>query len=220
MWDGVGGPLRERGWDVLAPTLPVGAERRTMAEWAEDVFVIADGTLIPVGVSVGGYLSFELWRRAPERVAALVLCDTRATPEPDEGMEGRARSIETLRAGGPAALWADMEDRVLGASADREVRGRAREIVLGRDPEELVATVEAIRDRPDSRETVGSISAPALVVVGEEDRFLPVADAAALATALPEGRLRVVPAAGHVPPLERPEAFTAILSAFLEEVTA
>ena len=61
---------------------------------------------------------------------------------------------------------------------------------------------------------------PALVVVGEEDAIVPLADAAALANALPMGRLRAIPQCGHVPPLERPEAFAAVVSSFLEEVGA
>jgi pimeloyl-ACP methyl ester carboxylesterase len=78
--------------------------------------------------------------------------------------------------------------------------------------------VEAIRDRPDSTETVATISAPTLVVVGEEDAMVPLADAAALANALPHGRLRAIPRAGHLTPLERPEAFAAVVTAFLDEV--
>ena len=218
MWDDVRGRLGDDGRAVLAPTLPVSAGRRTMGEWAEDVLGLTEADLVPVGVSMGGYLAFELWRRAPGRILALVLADTRAQGEPAEGRETRDRTIAEIRAGGPAALWRGLEDRVLAAGASREVRECARELVLGREPADLTAMVEAIRDRPDSTETVATISAPALVVVGEEDAMVPLADAAALANALPQGRLRAIPGAGHLAPLERPEAFAAVVSGFLNEV--
>lgn len=217
MWDVVRDGLAERGDAVLAPTLPVSADRRTLADWAEDVLGLTEERIVPIGVSVGGYLSFELWRRAPGRIAELVLCDTRAGPEPEDGRASRERTIATIRAGGPGALWRETEDRVLAPSASGDVRERARAIALDRDPEALVATVEAIRDRPDSAGTLATISVPTLVVAGEDDRIVPLAEAAALASAIPDGRLRTIPQAGHLPPLERPQAFTAVLTAFLEE---
>ena len=189
-----------------------------MGEWAEDVLALTDSAVVPIGASMGGYLAFELWRRASERIPALVLADTRAQAESAEGREGRDRTIAEICDGGAEALWRGLEDRVLAAGASREVRDRARELALSKEPYELVAAVEAIRDRPDSTETVAEITAPALVVVGEEDALVPLADAAALANALPEGRLRSIPGAGHLAPLERPESFAAVVAAFLDEV--
>jgi 3-oxoadipate enol-lactonase len=219
MWGEVRGRLAERGGrPVLAPTLPVSPGRRTMGEWADDVLGLTDAEMIPVGVSMGGYLVFELWRRASERIPALVLADTRAQGESAEGRETRNRTIAEIREGGAAALWRGLEDRVLAAGASRQVRDRARQLALSRDPAELTAMVEAIRDRPDSTETVATITSPTLVVVGEEDAIVPLADAATLANELPEGRLRTIPGAGHLAPLERPEAFVAVVSAFLDEV--
>jgi pimeloyl-ACP methyl ester carboxylesterase len=219
MWDGIRARLGGSR-TVVAPTLPLSASRRTMGQWAEDVLALTDAPVLPIGASMGGYLAFELWRRAAERIPAIVLADTRAQAESPEGREGRERTIAEIRAGGADALWRGLEDRVLAAGASREVRERARELALGRKPDELVAAVEAIRDRPDSTDTVATISAPALVVVGEEDAIVPLADAAALANALPHGRLRSIPGAGHLAPLERPEAFAAVVSAFLAEVDA
>ncbi|HEX2506279.1 MAG TPA: alpha/beta hydrolase [Gaiellaceae bacterium] len=216
MWEDV--RARLPGRPVLAPTLPLPPDAGTMEEWADDVLALTEAPVVPVGVSMGGYLAFELWRRASERVPALVLADTRAEPEPAEGRETRDRTIVEIREGGADALWRGLEDRVLAPGAPRGVRGRARELALGRDPDDLVAMVEAIRDRADSSGTVATIDVPALVVVGEEDALVPLADAGGLANALPGGRLRVIPGAGHLAPLERPESFAAVVSAFLDEV--
>ena len=218
MWDEVVPPLGARGLRTASPTLPVSPERRNLGSWAEDVLGAVEGSFVPVGVSVGGYLSFELWRRAPDRVTALVLCDTRAGAESAEGRAGRERTIATIRSRGPEAVWRELEDRVLSPAASRDVRERAAAIAASREPEELVATVEAIRDRPDSSSTLATISVPALVVNGEDDAIVPLAEAAALASAIPGARLRAIPQAGHLAPFERPAAFAAAVGAFLEDV--
>ncbi len=220
MWEGVRERLAARGREVVGPTLPLPAGTRSLGEWADEVLGLTEGPVVPVGVSMGGYLALELWRRAAGRIPALVLAGTRAAGETDDGRKVRERTIAEIRAGGPEALWRGLEDRVLAPGASREVRDRTRELALGREPDDLVAMAEAIRDRPDSTDTAAEISAPALVVAGEEDAIVPLADAAALATALPRGRLRAIPGAGHLPPLERPEAFGAVVSAFLDEVGA
>ena len=217
MWDEVGPSLGARGVRTVAPTLPVSPGRRDLGSWAEDVLRTIDGSFVLVGVSVGGYLTFELWRRAPDRSTALVLCDTRAEAESDEGRAGRERTIATIRSGGSEAVWRELEDRVLSPTASREVRERARAIAASREPEALVATVEAIRDRLDSTSTLGTISVPALVVNGEDDAIVPLAEAAALANGIPGARLRAIPQAGHLAPFERPEAFTAAVAAFVED---
>src|SRR5687767_7699648 len=92
MWDGTRAGLGEVvGVD---PTLPPGGGGRTLSGWAAAVLGRVEGEIVPVGVSMGGYLAFELWRQAPERISALVLSDTRAGPETDDGRAGRERTIE------------------------------------------------------------------------------------------------------------------------------
>ena len=84
----------------------------------------------------------------------------------------------------------------------------------------LVAVQETIRDRVDSRPTLPTIDVPVLVLVGDEDRLTPPADAEAMAAALPNARLTRIAGAGHLAPLERPDAVAAELLAFLEEVAS
>jgi 3-oxoadipate enol-lactonase len=223
-------PLDARMWDetrrelgevtLVAPTLPPEGGGRTLSGWAGAVLGLVEGEVVPVGVSMGGYLAFELWRQAPERISGLVLSDTRAGPETDEGRAGRERTIELIREHGAAGLWEEMEPKLFSPSAKPEVVERARSLALGRDPVDLVTCVEVIRDRPDSRPTLPTIDVPALVLVGEKDELTPPSEAAAIASGIPGAKLVVIPESGHLPPLERPEAFLASLRALLAEVGA
>jgi len=81
-----------------------------------------------------------------------------------------------------------------------------------------VGALQALRDRPDSRRTLGTISVPTLVVVGDEDTLTPTSEARAIAEALPPAarvRLEIIAGAGHVPCVERPSATTHALADFL-----
>jgi 3-oxoadipate enol-lactonase len=205
---------------TAAPTLPPAGGGRALSGWAAAVLRLVEGDLVPVGVSMGGYLAFELWRQAPERISALVLSDTRAGSETDEGRVGRERTIELIRARGAAGLWEEMEPKLFSPAADPEMVERARSVALARDPDDLVACVEAIRDRPDSRPTLPTIDVPTLVLVGERDELTPPPEAAAIASGIPGAKLVSIPESGHLPPLERPGAFLASLRAHLAEVGA
>jgi 3-oxoadipate enol-lactonase len=223
-------PLDARMWDetraelgevaVVAPTLPPEGGGRTLSGWAAAVLGLVEGEIVPVGVSMGGYLAFELWRQAPERISGLVLSDTRAGPETDEGRAGRERTIELIREHGAVGLWGEMQPKLFSPSAKPEVVERARSLALGRHPVDLVTCVEVIRDRPDSRPTLPTIDVPALVLVGETDELTPPPEAAAIASGIPGAKLVAIPESGHLPPLERPEAFLASLRPLLAEVGA
>lgn len=218
MWDETRAELGEVA--VVAPTLPPEGGGRTLSGWAAAVLGLVEGEIVPVGVSMGGYLAFELWRQAPERISGLVLSDTRAGPETDEGRAGRDRTIELIGEHGADGLWKEMEPKLFSPAAEPEVMARVRSIALDRSPSDLVTCVEAIRDRPDSRSTLPTIDVPTLVVVGEKDELTPPHEAAAIASGIAGAKLVTIPESGHLPPLERPRAFLSSLRALLAEVGA
>ena len=218
MWDETRRELE--GVAVLAPSLPPEGGGRTLSGWAAAVLGLVEGEIVPVGVSMGGYLAFELWRQAPERISGLVLSDTRAGPETDEGRGGRERTIELIREHGAVGLWGEMEPKLFSPAAEPEVVALARSIALDRSQDDLVTCLEAIRDRPDSRPTLPTIDVPTLVVVGENDELTPPHEAAAIASGIAGAKLVTIPESGHLPPLERPGAFLASLRALLAEVGA
>jgi pimeloyl-ACP methyl ester carboxylesterase len=218
MWDGVRPALDEAGYAVEAPTLPGEQIELGFEAWARRLLAALEGPFVPVGSSMGGYLAFELWRRVGERIPALALVGTRATPDTDEQRAARDDSIMLLGEGGHEPFWAGLAPRVLAGGADPAVMARARELACEQPLTALVATQETIRDRPDSRPTLATVDVPVLVLVGEEDVLTPPADSEAMASALPDARLVRVPGAGHLLPLERPDVVAEELLRFLEDV--
>jgi pimeloyl-ACP methyl ester carboxylesterase len=168
---------------------------------------------------MGGYLAFELWRQAPERIAALGLLDTRATPDTPEQRTARDDAIRLLGEAGREAFWDDLAPRLFSANADPAVVARARELALEQPVTGLVAAQETIRDRPDSRPTLATIDVPVLVLVGEEDGLTPPEDSEAMAAAIDGARLVRIPGAGHLSPLERPDDVSEPLVDFLAEMS-
>ena len=216
MWEHLASTLD--GYAVVAPDLPGDEPELGFDTWARRVLGLVDGPFVAVGCSMGGYLAFELWRQAPERIAALVLADTRATPDSPEQRLARDDSIRVLGEAGREAFWEGLAPKIFAEDVDPAVVERARAIALEQPVTRLAATQETIRDRPDSRATLATIDVPALVLVGEEDRLTPPADSEAMVAALPDARFLRIAGAGHLSPLEQPEAVAAAVREFLEEV--
>jgi pimeloyl-ACP methyl ester carboxylesterase len=214
MWEGVAAVL---DGPVVTPALPGPGREPSMAVWAERILEETEGPVVPVGVSMGGYTAFELVRQAPERIAALALVDTRPGADSPEGRAARDDTIAILRGEGPSALWARVGPKLLAAGAPDTVVAEARAIALDQDPETPAAAGAAMRDRPDSTPLLSEIRVPVLVVHGEEDATIPIAEAEAMAAVLPRARLVRMPGTGHLPPLERPAELAAEIGALLGE---
>jgi 3-oxoadipate enol-lactonase len=97
MWEGQAPVLEQAGYEVIAPNLPGIQPDASLSSWAGRILQLLPGDFIPVGISMGGYVAFELWRRAPERIRGLVLADTKAGADDAEARAGREASIRVLR---------------------------------------------------------------------------------------------------------------------------
>jgi pimeloyl-ACP methyl ester carboxylesterase len=206
-------PLDERMWEpqrqALAP-LDVAAPRlygrgRTMDEWASSLLEELDGELVVVGASMGGYCALALARQAPERIRGLVLEGARADADSPERRAGRADTIERVRREGAEGMWALMGPKLFPEDADPGVVEPARAIALEQQPDELVAAVEAIRDRADSTDVLRSLGERSLAVIGEHDPFVSGDE-------VPAHEVRVVPDCGHLPNLQRPDTFNEVVA--------
>lgn len=218
MWDAQVFFLDRAGYETIAPNLPGREPDNDLARWAARILDLLPDSFIPVGISMGGYLIFELWRQAPARIPALVLADTRAGADTPEARQGREDTILLLGEDGFDPFWKAQEPKLFSPDAPRDVVERARTIASEQPITNLVATLEALGARPDSRETVAEIAVPALVLVGEHDQLTPPLESEAVAAALPQGRLVVIPDAGHMTPLEKPDEFNEELVLFLASV--
>jgi pimeloyl-ACP methyl ester carboxylesterase len=218
-------PLDERMWEPQLPAL-AGHEVHTpklydlgssMDEWALGVLQQVPGRLVAVGASMGGYCVAAIARLAPERLDGIVLVGSRADADSPERRPLREQWIQIAREQGGEGLWEAAAKNFFSAGADPAVVERAHAIVVEQEPEGLVRAIEAIRDRPDSTEAVTS-GIPLLVVAGEEDHLIPPDVGRELAAASPNGRAEVLDGCGHLPGMERPDAFNLILTAWLESL--
>lgn len=196
----------------------------SMTQYADDCINLLDhlgvpGPAVVGGLSMGGYVAMELCRRHPGRVAGLILAATRAGADSDEGRAGRDAAAETARAQGVGPIVEGMLPKLTAPgteTAQPELVGFVREMMLETSVDGMVGALAAMRDRPDSTEDLGGFDVPALVLHGELDQLIPVAEAELMAERLPDAELVVVPGAGHLPNLERPDVFNEAVRGFLE----
>ena len=170
-----------------------------------------------VGLSMGGYVSFELLRQAPERVVKLALLDTTARPDVPEQTEQRRRQIDMARTGRFDGIAALLFPRFVAAArhADRALEDVVRTMARDTGAEAFVRQQTAIMHRADSRPLLSAIGCPTLVLVGEQDALTPPDRAAEMAAAIPDVRRVVVPDCGHLSALEQPDAVTRALVSLL-----
>lgn len=181
----------------------------TMEAMADDALALLDALGVPRavvgGVSMGGYVALALARRAPSRVAALALLDTQAFPDDDEGKKKRELSAVAAESVGTASVVAGLLPRLFPEGADAAVVDRVARLMQAQSPSAVAAALRGMATRSDSHDVLRSFRGPCLVVVGERDVVTPVEKARAMAAAAPPARLEVIPGAGHLAHLERPE---------------
>jgi pimeloyl-ACP methyl ester carboxylesterase len=220
----------ERRHRVLAPDYRgmgksgVPPEILSMDVLAEDVLALLAHLRVErvavVGLSMGGYVAFELYRRAPGLFRGLALCDTKAAADGDEARAGRERFAQRAAERGLGWVVDEMAPRLLRAEPDPAVVRELRHLVGGCTPAGVAACQRGMARRPDSTATLTTLACPTLVVVGEEDQATPPAEAERMAAAVKGARLVRLPGAGHLSSLEAPAAFDAALSGFVDGLPA
>ena len=148
-------PLDERMWRTEAPAPRLYGLGRTMDDWADAVLEAHPGRLILVGASMGGYAAMAAARRAPERLAGLLLVGSRPEADTPKRYAKRAETIAIARERGAEGMWDAMRENLFREDSDPEVLAQARALTLDRTEDELVTALEAMRDRPDSRRRTG-----------------------------------------------------------------
>ncbi|WP_158843371.1 alpha/beta fold hydrolase [Saccharothrix deserti] len=206
MWDGVR--------DLLKPITPDqrGGDRSPdLVTIADDVLGLLDERGIERavlgGCSMGGYVAMAVLRRDPSRVAGLVLADTRAGADAAEVRANRLAMAARVEAEGVGWVPDALVSGLLAPGADASVVERVRELILAQDPAEVAWAQRAMAVRPDSAEVLAGVDVPALVLVGEHDGLTPPALARELAGVLRRAEYVELAGAGHLSPLEVPEAF-------------
>lgn len=195
----------------------------SMRQYADDLARLLDALRVsePVcfcGLSMGGYIAWQFFQHHRSRLAALILCDTRALADDQAARENRHAMADRVLAEGPEFIAQTMPARLFSE------RTRATNVRLVRDVEEMIrrapaegiaAAARGMAQRPDMTGLLETIDVPVLVVVGEEDAISTADEMRSIAAAIPGARLLVVPKAGHMAPLEEPAIVNEAIEAFL-----
>lgn len=191
------------------------AEHPSIAVAAADILALLDRLELPQvvlgGCSMGGYVAMAVLRAAPQRVAGLLLVDTKAVADNDEQRASRFQVADRAERDGTGGWLADSTlPNLLGRTTHEqrpEVVASVRDLIDAQPAEGVAWAQRAMAGRPDCTDTLRAYTGPALVVVGEEDTLTPPENARELAGALPGGELVTLPGVGHLPSIESPEAF-------------
>jgi pimeloyl-ACP methyl ester carboxylesterase len=210
-----------RGFGETTRTAPY-----SMDQYADDLVGLLDvqriDRAIIAGLSMGGYVSFALWRRHPHRVRGLILCNTRPGADTEEGREKRRKLMATARDQGMSAVADAQLPGMLGKTTREnrpEITNSVHRMISSQPVEGVVGALQAMMERPDSTPTLATIDVPTLVVHGDEDAIIPMAEAKSMQAAIRGSTLEVITGAGHLSNLERPAAFNHVVSEFLAKLT-
>lgn len=226
-WDGVVPHLSTR-YRVMLPDLrahgdsDAGDGPVTMTKLADDLNLLCrelDITrAIFVGVSIGGYTLFEFMRRYRERIAALVLANTRAGAETPEGRAARLQIADKVEREGSVAFIDDLLQKLFSKTtlANRpDIVEAARDMARRMSPTDIAQVQRGMADRADSIPTLAAINVPTLVIAGEDDS-VPLCELQLMHQRIAGCQYRVIPKAGHYAAMEHPAEFGRLLRAFLD----
>ena len=195
----------------------------TMEKHAADVARVCEaggvGRAVFAGVSIGGYILMEFWRRYPQRVSALVLANTRAQADTEEGRAARLQSAQDAEHHGAEPFFDGMIPKLIGETTRGnrpELVVAARKMMRKMSVPGLAAVQRGMAQRPDSFPTLKTVNVPTLILAGEEDTLTPVEDATRMQQAIAGSRMEVIPRAGHYAAFEQPEAVGKVLRGFLD----
>ena len=203
-------------WRLGPVTVADHTRDDTVAGIAGRILAGAPPRFALAGLSMGGYVAFEILRQAPERVARLALLDTSARPDTPEQTRRRLGQIDLAHRGRFGEI-ADQQFPLLhhpSRHGDTAARELVRLMADETGPEAFIRQQQAIMGRPDSRPGLAAVGCPTLVLVGDADQLTPPAWSEEMAAGIPGARLVVVAGAGHLSPLDQPERVTEALVAW------
>jgi pimeloyl-ACP methyl ester carboxylesterase len=228
MWQPQLAPIASLGWRLVVPDLrgygasPGGGEKTTLDVFARDLLMLLDhlgiDQAVVAGLSMGGQIAMEICRLAPARVRGLVLAATFPQAETEPGKRHRIATAERLLAEGMAGYATEMLPRMLAAGSIQSAPEMAQHVARMMRHAPAAGAAAALRgraERPDYCAVLERFERPALIVVGDQDAFTTRQDADRMHTLLKDSELAWLPGVGHMPNLERPDAFNIALSELL-----
>lgn len=209
--------LRGHGESEVAPA--------TIEEMARDVEALMTALEVPnatvIGLSMGGYVTLAFCRLFPLRVRGLVLADTRASADTEEGKKNRIQQKERALSEGMKGIADDLLAKLFAQATPAvspEVVQRVRQMMLQTKPEGAASALEAMAERDDQTTFLSSILSPTLIICGRQDSITPVKDSELMQREIRGSKLVVIENAGHLSNLEQPEQFNRAVLEFLQVV--
>ncbi len=231
MWQPQVKALSGAGYRVLAPDLrgfgrsPLPPGPVTMDAYADDVIALMDdlglGRAAVVGMSMGGYVLFNLLERYPKRLAGAVFLVTRAAGDDAAGKERRTALAKQVEEGRPQAVVEAFREILFAPATlteSPELVARVRGWLEATPAAGMIGGLLAMRERRDAIPLLPNIRVPSLVIGAEEDRAVPAEHSRVIAEGIPGARLELLSGAGHMASLEAPNAVNALLLEFLENL--
>lgn len=235
-------PAHHEFWNPVAPSLEsryqlilpdlrghgnseIGEGPALMEKHASDLARLLDaagvGKAAFVGVSIGGYILFEFWRRFRARVIALALCDTRPQADTTDARLNRLKVAADVLQQGTEPFIESMIPKLIGPTTVNTrpdlVEG-ARRMMRQMSPQAISLVQRGMAERPDSVADLKTITVPTLIAIGKEDVLSTVADGELMRQYIAGSQLKVISKAGHYSPWEQPYAVGVVLRQFLDAV--
>lgn len=197
----------------------------TMEQHADDLHALLQELhisepVIFVGLSMGGYVAWQMARKYPQSLRGLVLCHTRIIADTAEQASARHQLAEqTLKDNSSLKIEETMLPRLLPPDADHHIVELVRQMARSSSVAGLVAALRGMAQRPEMSQVLSTIRAPTLAISGERDAISPPSEMSAWASQIPQAKFVTLPKVGHLSPLESPNAFNQLLSESLPWLT-
>lgn len=209
-----------RGFGTTALSTPWFIEH-AVDDLFETLSSISIEKAVLVGLSMGGYVALRAVEKNPSRVKALVLCDTRAEADTNEGKAKRAAAVDFVRTRGVAAFLDPFLADALSTKTKTDkpkVVEFLKGVALKASADAVMAALAALASRGDMTAALPGIKVPAAVLVGSQDKITPLPLSELMRSRIPGAELHIVPDAGHFSNAENPEAFNERLVSFLNRL--
>lgn len=237
-----GFPFNLDMWDGLVANLPqdircirfdvrghgkseVGDGQYSIEFFVDDLVALLDELglekAVICGLSMGGYIALRAIERNPEKISAIILCDTRSDADTDEGKIKRADAIKKVKTIGVVAYSEEFVKIVFTENTLKnkpETVEELKKIIQGNTEKGICGTLLALAARTDTTASLEKIKVPTLIIVGEEDKLTPPASSEAMKNKIKGSKLQIISGAAHMSNLENPELFNTTIINFLEEI--
>jgi 3-oxoadipate enol-lactonase len=229
LWERQMGAIPE-GWRLITPDLRgFGGSTEldspsalSMADYAEDVVDLLEelgvARAVIGGCSMGGYAALALYQSNPEMFDGLILVNSRAGADSPESRANRRNMLALVDREGASGVARDMMPRLLGKTTKEtnpSIEANVRRLIKQQAPIAIRSAIHRMMHRRDSTLLLPQISVPTLVITGEEDEMIPVDESRRMAEAVKGATLVIIPGAGHLSPMEQPDAFNDAVNKFL-----